>query len=138
VKRLTFICTLGLVALAAVGVAFAAQERQFTLRPLNGSKVSGTGTLRALGSETALSLKLRGLPGGKTFRTVLGSGTCVHRSGPFTGEGGGVSRPNGTALASSFVRIKGLPVAFKKIADGKHIVLIFLGTRAVACGVIPA
>jgi hypothetical protein len=137
-KRLALIVTVGLVALAAIGVALAAQERQFRLGPLNGAKVSGTGTVRSLGSETALSLKLRGLPPRKVFRTVMGMGTCARRSGPFTAAGGGVSRPDGTALASALVRIKGYPVVFKKITDGKHIVLIFLATRAVACGLIPA
>jgi hypothetical protein len=137
-KKLAFICTVGLVALAAVGVALAAQERQFRLGPLNGTKAGGTGTLRALGSETALTLKLHGLPPSKKFRTVMGMGACVNRHGPFTGLGGGVARPDGNAIASSLVRIKGLPVVFKKIADGKHIILIFRGTRALACGLIPA
>jgi hypothetical protein len=137
VKKLVLISTVA-VALAAVAVAVAASERRFSLGPANGSKVSGTGTLRSLGAETALSLKLRGLPAGKNFRMVLGTGTCTHRSGPFLPIGGGQARPDGTAAASSLVHNKGLPVAFRKIADGKHIVLVFRVTRAVACGLIPA
>jgi hypothetical protein len=137
-KKLAFISAVAAVALAAIAVAFAASERRFSLGPANGSKVSGTGTLRSLGAETALALKLRGLPAGKNFRTVLGTGTCTRRSGPFSPIGGGQARPDGTAAASSLVHNKGLPVAFKKIADGKHIVLVFQGTKAVACGLIPA
>ena len=114
-RRIALICTVGLVALAAVGVALGAQELQFGLRPLNGTKVAGTGTLRSLGAETALTLKLHGLAPNKSFRTVMGTGTCARRRGPFTALGGGKAQP-----------------------DGKHIILIFRATRAVACGLIPA
>jgi hypothetical protein len=138
VKKLVLISTVVAVALAAVGIAFAAPERRFSLGPLNGTKAGGTGTVRSLGSETALTLKLHGLAPSKKFRSVMGMGTCVNRHGPFTGLGGGVARPDGAATASSLVRVKGLPVVFKKIADGKHIILVFRGTRAVACGLIPA
>jgi hypothetical protein len=137
-KRFALIFTVAAVGLAAVAVAFAAPERRFSLGPLNGSKAGGTGTLRSLGAETALSLKLHGIGADKNFRTVLGTGTCTHRSGPFWPVGGGQARPDGTAVASALVHNKGLPVAFKKIADGKHIVLVFRATRAVACGLIPA
>jgi hypothetical protein len=36
------------------------------------------------------------------------------------------------------MRRNGAPIAFKTIADGKHVIAIVVGTKTVACGSIPA
>ena len=137
-KKFALISTVIAAALIAVVVATAASGRQFRLQPVGASNVRGTGTVRSLGAETGLSLALRGFPGAKKFHIVMNAGTCSHRSTSVDALGDGKSRPDGTARTASLIRHRGMPLAFKKVADGRHVIAIILGTKTVACGAIPA
>jgi hypothetical protein len=124
--------------LTTAGVAFAAPQRDFRLGPVGGALTAGTATVKSVGLETAMELTLTGLPKGKFFRVVLNAGTCAHQSASVAPLGGASARANGTARYSSLMRRNGAPIAFKTIADGKHVIAIVVGTKTVACGSIPA
>jgi hypothetical protein len=123
--------------LAAVAVA-ATPERDFKVKPLGGSHVTGTGTLRSAGIETGLQLMLTGLPRNKRFRVELHTGTCARRSATTTLLGIATAGSNGTARYSSLVRRNGAAISFASVADGKHVVTIVMKTKTLACGAIPA
>jgi hypothetical protein len=122
--------------LTAVAVA-ATPERDFRVKPAGGSKVTGTGILKSAGIETGLQLSLTGLPRGKKFRVVLNTGTCGRRATSIL-LGIGTSGKNGVAHYSSLVRRNGAAMAFRSVADGKHVVTIVVSTKTLACGAIPA
>jgi hypothetical protein len=135
---LILIITAGCVAgLVAVAVATAAPERTFAVSPMGGSKVKGTATLKSLGEETGMTLALRGLPRDKKFRVVLNTGTCARRTAG-TLLGIAAADKNGVARYASLVRRNGAPIAFKSIADGKHVIVVVVSKKTVACGSIPA
>lgn len=136
-KKLALIVALA-ASLATASAALAGLSRDFTFRRLGGSTVSGEGTIKSVGSETGLTVVLRGLVPGKKFRLVLSAGTCAKRQAPFTGLGEGKARRDGTSYTSSLVRRAGAPIAFKSVADGKHVIVVHVGTKSVACGAIPA
>jgi hypothetical protein len=136
-RKLALITALA-ASLATAAVALAAPERDLQFRRLGGSTVSGEGTIKSVGAETGLTVVLRGLTPGKKFRMLLSAGTCARRKAPFTGLGEGKARHDGTSYTSSLVRRAGAPIAFKSLADGKHVIVVHVGTRTVACAVIPA
>jgi hypothetical protein len=124
-------------ALTVVAAASAAPERDFRLRSMGGSGVTGEGTLTSLGAETGLRVVLEHLKPGKKFRLMLNTGTCARRRAGI-GIGEGKARPDGTSYVSSLVRNNGAPMRFKTVVDGKHVIAVLVGTKAVACGPIPA
>jgi hypothetical protein len=136
-KKLALISTvLAALLLAAVAVA-ALPQRDFSVSPRGGSKVKGTGTVKSVGAETGMTLALRGLPRDKKFRVVLNTGTCAHRTAG-TLLGIAAADKNGVSRYSSLVRRNGAPIAFKSVADGKHVIVVVVSKKTVACGPIPA
>jgi hypothetical protein len=140
VKGLFFSLTLALAAgLVAAAVALAAlPEREFSVHGLGGSRIDGDATLRSLGTETGMELVLTGLPRGKKFRVVLTTGSCARRSAKVTLLGIATAGPNGLARYASLVRRNGAPIAFRSIADGKHVITVVVSKKTLACGSIPA
>jgi hypothetical protein len=136
-KKLALITALA-ASLVTATVAFAAPSRDFTFHRLGGSTVGGDGTIKSVGSETGLTVVLRGLTPGRKFRMILSAGTCARRKAPFTGLGEGQARKDGTSYTSSLVRRAGAPIPFKALTDGKHVIVVHVGTKTVACGAIPA
>jgi hypothetical protein len=129
-------CAAGLVA---VGVAFAdTPERTFPIKPLSGSKITGSGNLRSLGDETGMGITLNGLPKNKKFTLVLHTGTCAKRSASFVLIGTGTANPYGYARYTTFVAPRGVPIAFGTLADGTHVIAVRVAKKVVACGSIPA
>jgi hypothetical protein len=124
-------------ALTVVVAASAAPERDFRLRSLGGSRVIGEGTFTSLGAETGLRVVIEHLKPGKKFRLMLNIGTCARRTAGIN-IGEGKARQDGTSYTSSLVRRNGAPIRFKTVTDGKHVIAVIVGTRAVACGPIPA
>jgi hypothetical protein len=136
-KKLVLISTVVAAALTLVAVASAAVERNFNFRPLGSSRVTGEGTIKSLGSETGLTVVLRGMTRGQKFKLMLATGTCAHRTNATT-AGVGQARPDGTSYTSSLLRKRGAPLKFKAVADGKHVMTVVVAKKAVACAAIPA
>jgi LPXTG-motif cell wall-anchored protein len=107
------------------------------LDSMNGSRVTGTATLRVANGGTDITLAIEGLMPSTTARATLQAGTCAQPSASAAALPELQADATGRATATGAVLFRGTePVALATIADGAHILAIQT-EQVVACGVIP-
>lgn len=138
--KLLAAATAALALLASPSAPAAAQETvTVRLAAVGGSGVSGTATLTATDSGTAVLLDVAGLPAGASARATEHAGTCAQPSASFA------ELPTLSADASGRATVMGRvlfrasqDVALATIADGAHVIAVAVGEQRVACGTIPS
>jgi hypothetical protein len=131
------------VAGTAAGGTTAQKGEPFVtvkLKPVAPSKTTGTVILRSIADGTRARIELRRLPGAVDALVKIHAGTRLSRlSASHTFVARLPSSPAGVATGASPVRFRHRePVALNEIADGEHSVVVSVGKRTVAFGVIPA
>jgi hypothetical protein len=129
---------LALVALGSiVSSVSAAQTVTVSIQPLNGSGVSGTATLTAQGSQTAVSLHIGGYPPDTSHPIHFHTGTCANPGPPVIPLPTMDANADGVATATAVVAV---PLA--ALGDGNHLVMTHTGPPPtigmnIGCGDVP-
>lgn len=145
------VLAVGIASLLAASVAAGASARAdgrataagephviVKLRAVAPAHVTGTVILRSLPAGTRATVEVRRLPPHARATTTLHAGTALPRlSASFTPLPSLKASATGRAKAVAPVRFRGKPVALYDIADGEHAVVVHVGTKVVAFGVVP-
>src|SRR5690242_14170076 len=130
-----------LLVVATVGVVLTGRALSahnagvsVTLRAQHASHVSGSATVKPAGAGTKVSLSVRGLKPRAVFQALVRAGTCARPRTTVAVVRG--LKANGSGRAANAWTAK--RTAYARVADGKHVLTVAIGSSTKACGRVPA
>ena len=130
-------CGGGNLGIARSLLVTRAPEESIRLRPLNGSRVTGTISYQAFGHGTAVWVRLRGATPSARVRVLLQAGGCARHGASFALAASGKANAAGALVANGQALFHGQPVGIRTVADGGHVFVVVSAGRASACAPIP-
>ena len=120
-----------------VAPATAAEWVAVDVHPLARGKVSGTIYLAPAGTGTRATIHVLDLPPRATARLRIHLGRCLDGGAAVASLGSVRANARGTARATRPVLAGGAPISYDDVRRGQRVMVVSVGARAVACGIVP-